>query len=136
MKQRLALTSLLVDNYDSGIEFYVNVLGFDLIEDTELVPATATELAKRWVVVRPKGATESGLLLAQASNAQQSACVGLQCGGRVFLFLHTDDFWRDYRLYQQRGVEFVSGEPRKEPYGTVAVFKDVFGNQWDLIQPS
>lgn len=133
MKQKLALTSVLVDDYDKAIDFYVNVLAFVLVEDTQLLEATATEPAKRWVVVMPKGATESGLLLAYAANAQQQASIGLQCGGRVFLFLNTDDFWRDYRAYQSRGVEF-EGEPREEPYGTVAVFVDIAGNKWDLIE--
>lgn len=135
MKQHLALTSILVQDYDEAIEFYVSKLGFDLIEDTTLVPASKTQVAKRWVVVMPKGATESGLLLATAADAQQQAGIGNQCGGRVFLFLRTDDFWRDYRAYQSRGVEFIDGEPREEPYGTVTVFKDISGNKWDLIEP-
>lgn len=131
----LALTSILVDSYDKAIDFYVRVLEFNLVEDTLLAAATTTEAEKRWVVVKPKGAIESGLLLAQASDAQQQAAIGNQCGARVFLFLHTDDFWRDYKAFKNRGVEFIRGEPREEPYGTVAVFADVFGNKWDLIEP-
>jgi len=135
MNQFLALTSILVDDYDKAIKFYVNTLEFNLMEDTTLIAASETEVAKRWVVVMPKGATESGLLLAQAANDQQRASIGHQCGGRVFLFLRTDDFWRDYKTYKARGVEFIDGEPREEPYGTVSVFVDVAGNKWDLIEP-
>lgn len=135
MQQQLALTSILVGNYDEAIDFYVNTLGFNLVEDTTLVAAMESEPAKRWVVVRPKGATESGLLLAQAADAQQRASIGNQCGGRVFLFLRTDDFWRDYNAYKAQGVEFIDGEPREEAYGTVTVFVDSSGNKWDLIEP-
>lgn len=135
MNQLLALTSILVDDYDKAIDFYVNTLEFNLIEDTTLVPASEITAAKRWVVVMPKGATESGLLLAQAADDQQHASIGHQCGGRVFLFLRTDDFWRDYKAYKARGVEFIDGEPREEPYGTVTVFVDIAGNKWDLIEP-
>ena len=126
---------MLVKDYDQAIEFYTKVLDFDLVEDTTLVEHTAVEFVKRWVVVRPKGSGQSGLLLAQASNEQQAQTVGNQCAGRVFLFLHTDDFWRDYNTYKDRGVEFIDAEPREEAYGTVAVFKDLAGNKWDLIQP-
>jgi len=134
-KQRIALTSILVHNYDESIDFYTNILGFELIEDTLLEAATSTDTEKRWVVVRPTGATESGLLLAQASNEQQSQSVGVQCGGRVFLFLHTDDFWRDYKSMQEQNIQFVR-EPVEETWGTVAVFADLYGNLWDFIQPS
>lgn len=124
------MTSLVVHDYDEAIDFYTSKLGFELIEDTSL-----PEENKRWVVVAPPGASESRLLLARAVDQAQSRCVGNQTGGRVFLFLHTDDFWRDYQAYCQRGVEFVR-EPREENYGTVAVFSDLYGNLWDLLQPT
>jgi len=128
MKQTLAFVSLVVRDYDEALAFYVGVLGFTLVED-RFVP----EQNKRWVVVSPPGATESRLLLARASNPEQASRIGNQTGGRVFLFLDTDDFARDYRRYKDQGVEFVR-EPKVEPYGTVAVFKDLYGNQWDLVQ--
>lgn len=130
MKQSLALTTLVVADYDDAIDFYVNKLGFDLVEDTHL-----PEEQKRWVVVAPPGAIESRLLLACAAGEEQSSRVGNQTGGRVFLFLHTDDFWRDYRAYQNKGIVFVR-EPSEESYGTVAVFTDLYGNLWDLVQPN
>ena len=130
MKQRLGLVSLVVDDYDDALAFFVGKLGFALVEDT-FVP----EQSKRWVVVTPPGATESRLLLARASNEEQKSRVGSQTGGRVFLFLHTDDFWRDYERYKANGVVFVR-EPKREPYGTVAVFTDLYGNLWDLLEPS
>ena len=142
MKQRLALTALVVKDYDEAIDFYVDVLGFSKKHDTLLSnPADPADPAspdadKRWVVVAPPGSEESGLLLAKADGEQQIARIGDQTGGRVFLFLHTDDFWRDYEAYKAKGVEFVGGEPREESYGTVAVFRDLYGNQWDLIQPA
>jgi len=129
MKQSIGLASLVVREYDEALAFYVGVLGFTLVEDN-LVP----EQGKRWVVVAPPGSTESGLLLARAANPEQLARVGNQTGGRVFLFLHTDDFARDYQAYKAKGVKFI-GEPRDEPYGTVAVFTDLYGNLWDLLQP-
>ena len=131
MSQRIALVSLVVPDYDEALAFYVGVLGFTLVEDTP-VP----EQGKRWVVVRPPGASANGtdLLLARAANDIQSSRVGNQTGGRVFLFLHTDDFQRDYARYRAQGVTFVR-EPAKAPYGTVAVFRDPFGNLWDLIEP-
>jgi catechol 2,3-dioxygenase-like lactoylglutathione lyase family enzyme len=128
MRQHLALVSLVVRDYDEALAFYVGKLGFELVEDSP-VP----EQNKRWVVVRPPGATESGLLLARASNEPQTSRIGNQTGGRVFLFLDTDDFWRDYHALQSKGVTFVR-EPKEEPYGTVAVFLDLYGNQWDLVQ--
>ena len=130
MKQSIALVSLVVPEYDEGIAFYVGVLGFMLVEDT-FIP----EQDKRWVVVAPPGATETRLLLARASNTEQSSRIGNQAGGRVFLFLHTDDFQRDYARYRERGVVFEES-PRSEPYGIVAVFRDAYGNRWDLIEPS
>jgi len=129
MRQSLGLVSLVVRDYDEALVFFVGKLGFQLVEDT-YVP----EQSKRWVVVSPPGATESRLLLARASSAEQVSRIGAQTGGRVFLFLHTDDFWRDYERYKARGVEFVR-PPRQESYGTVAVFTDLYGNMWDLLQP-
>ena len=128
MSRILGLVSVLVRDYDEALRFYVDTLGFELIEDTA-VP----EQGKRWVVVRPSG-SDSGLLLARASNAEQVARVGNQTGGRVFLFLYTDDFERDYAAYREKGVVFVR-PPREMPYGIVAVFRDIYGNLWDLLQP-
>lgn len=128
MKQSIGQSALVVRDYDEAISFYVDTLGFSLIEDTYIA-----EQDKRWVVVAPPGATESRLLLARAVNAEQSSRVGNQTGGRVFLFLFTDDFWRDFETYKAKGVVFVR-EPKREPYGTVAVFKDLYGNLWDLLQ--
>ena len=130
MKQSIGLVSLVVRDYDEALSFFVGKLGFKLIEDT-FVP----EQNKRWVVVSPPGARESRLLLARASTVDQQAHVGAQTGGRVFLFLYTDNFWRDYERYKALGIEFVR-EPKQEPYGTVAVFKDLYGNLWDLLQPA
>ena len=129
MRQCITLTALLVGDYDEAIDFYVGKLGFSLAEDRALSPD------KRWVVVRPPGALEGGLLLARASGDRQWAAVGDQSGGRVFLFLQTDDFARDHAAFTERGVRFLE-EPRQEAYGTVAVFEDLYGNRWDLIQPS
>jgi catechol 2,3-dioxygenase-like lactoylglutathione lyase family enzyme len=128
MTQRIALMTLVVDDYDAAISWYTGKLGFALVEDTAL------EDGKRWVVVAPRGAAGGGLLLAKAINERQRQAVGSQAGGRVFLFLHTDDFRRDYAAYKERGVTFVE-DPRQEPYGTVAVFTDLYGNRWDLIEP-
>lgn len=130
MPQYLGLVSLVVQDYDEAISFYVGKLGFSLEEDT--VQAAQN---KRWVVVAPPGARECKLLLARASNPHQASRIGDQTGGRVFLFLYTDDFWRDFNAYQARGVVFVRA-PTTEDYGTVAVFQDMHGNQWDLIQPN
>jgi catechol 2,3-dioxygenase-like lactoylglutathione lyase family enzyme len=130
VKQALGLVSLVVRDYEEALAFFVGKLGFELVEDTEI-----PEQSKRWVVVSPPGARESRLLLARASSPEQASRVGAQTGGRVFLFLYTDDFWRDYERYKARGVEFVRA-PREEPYGTVAVFKDLYGNMWDLLQPT
>lgn len=118
----------MVRDYDEAIAFYTKKLDFILVEDS-LVP----EQNKRWVVIAPPGATESRILLARAVGDEQSSRIGNQTGGRVFLFLYTDDFWRDYRAYVARGVEFIR-EPKTEDYGTVAVFLDLYGNQWDLVQ--
>lgn len=130
MHQSLGLVSLVVLDYDKALEFFVGTLGFELVEDTP-VPAQG----KRWVVVRPQGGTGACLLLARASTPEQQRAVGDQAGGRVFLFLYTDDFWRDYEKYKAAGVEFVR-PPEEQPHGVVAVFKDLYGNMWDLIQPN
>lgn len=130
MKQSLGLVSLLVRDYDEALAFFVGKLGFVLQEDSHIA-----EQSKRWVVVSPPGASESRLLLARASSDEQLSRVGAQTGGRVFLFLYTDDFARDYARYQAAGIEFVR-PPRQEAYGTVAVFKDLYGNLWDLLQPA
>jgi catechol 2,3-dioxygenase-like lactoylglutathione lyase family enzyme len=129
MTQTLGLVSLVVRDYDEAIAFYVGVLGFTLIEDS-FIP----EQNKRWVVVAPPGSAGTRLLLARASSGEQVTRIGNQTGGRVFLFLHTDDFARDYQSYKAKGVIFAR-EPREEPYGTVAVFQDLYGNLWDLLQP-
>lgn len=129
MPQHLGLVSVVVRDYDEAIAFYVDKLGFSLVEDT-YQPAQD----KRWVVVSPPGASESRVLLARATNDHQSSRVGDQTGGRVFLFLYTDDFWRDFNSYRAKGITFVR-EPRREDYGTVAVFRDLYGNLWDLLQP-
>ncbi len=128
MKQRIAQVTLLVREYDEAIQFYTEKLGFLLIEDTQL------REEKRWVIIAPPGATESRLLLAKATNEEQTRCIGRQAGGRVFLFLFTDDFWRDYDRLIKNGVNFVR-EPQLQKYGQVAVFEDLYGNLWDLIEP-
>ena len=128
MNQSIGYVALVVRDYDEAIDFYVNTLGFELLEDTAIEAQN-----KRWVLVAPPGATESRLLLARAVGPEQESRIGNQTGGRVFLFLHTDDFWRDYRRYRERGVVFVR-EPQEESYGTVAVFHDLYGNKWDLLQ--
>ncbi|GGL16658.1 DUF4328 domain-containing protein [Planomonospora parontospora] len=125
----LGLVSLVVRDYDEAVGFYTGVLGFELLEDTEL------EDGRRWVVVRPPGAEETALLLARAATPEQEARVGDQTGGRVGLFLYTDDFPRDYERLRSAGVVFEE-TPRLEPYGAVAVFRDLYGNRWDLLQPS
>ncbi|MBN9385538.1 MAG: VOC family protein [Chitinophagaceae bacterium] len=129
MKQKIANVTLVVRDYDEAIAFYTKTLKFDLIEDTPLTPT------KRWVLVAPKGSSETRLLLAKADNEEQQAAVGHQTGGRVSFFLFTDDFWRDYRQMQTDGVRIVR-PPEDQPYGTVAVFEDLYGNQWDLLQPA
>ena len=129
MKQSLLHIALVVRDYDEAIAFYTQTLNFTLVEDT-YQPAQD----KRWVVVAPPGARETTLLLARAATPEQAAFIGNQSGGRVFLFLHTDDFWRDYHEMVARGIRFVR-EPKEEDYGTVAVFKDLYGNKIDLIQP-
>jgi catechol 2,3-dioxygenase-like lactoylglutathione lyase family enzyme len=129
MKQTLGLVALVVRDYDEALSFFVGTLGFSLVEDTYI-----PEQDKRWVVVAPAGSGGSRLLLARAVSGEQESRVGNQTGGRVFLFLYTEDFWRDYERYRSRGVEFVR-PPKEERYGTVAVFRDLYGNLWDLLQP-
>ncbi|WP_026966324.1 VOC family protein [Algoriphagus terrigena] len=128
MKQQLGQLALLVKDYDEAIHYYTEVLDFELLEDTVMSET------KRWVRISPPGSS-CHLLLAKAANEAQEKQVGFQAGGRVFLFLYTDDFWRDYKKYTERGVEFLR-EPSKEAYGTVSVFKDLYGNLWDLIEPN
>lgn len=130
VQQTLAAITLVVGDYDEAIEYYTTILGFDLLEDTPL------SADKRWVRVKPPSVEKqqgSSILLAQAANEQQRAAIGHQTGGRVFLFLHTDDFWRDYEAYRSRNVKFIE-EPRNEAYGTVVVFEDLYGNKWDLVE--
>jgi catechol 2,3-dioxygenase-like lactoylglutathione lyase family enzyme len=127
MPQTLAHVAVVVRNYEEAIAFYTRVLGFHLLEDTDL------GAGKRWVLVAPTGSTGTSILLAQASTPEQASRIGNQTGGRVLLFLNTDDFWRDYRALLAQKVEFVR-DPKEESYGTVAVFKDLYGNLWDLIQ--
>ena len=129
MRQFIAHVSVVVKDYDEAIDFYTKTLNFTLIEDTYL-----PEQDKRWVLVAPPNSNGTALLLARASTDEQRAAIGNQTGGRVFLFLYTDDFWRDYKQLISRGVIFVR-EPKVETYGTVAVFKDLYGNLWDLLQP-
>lgn len=128
MKQAIVHIALVVKDYDEAIEFYTKKLHFDLIEDTY-----QPEQDKRWVVVAPPGSRETTILLARASKPIQEDFIGNQAGGRVFLFLNTDDFWRDYKEMKAKGIEFVR-EPKVTDYGTVAVFKDFYGNLWDLLQ--
>jgi len=126
MDQSISAVALVVHDYDEAIHFFTHSLRFVVVEDTALSPL------KRWVVVRPPGGG-TALLLAKAASPEQAARVGDQTGGRVFLFLQTDDFWRDYQDMKGRGVRFTEG-PREEKYGTVAVFLDLYGNKWDLVQ--
>ena len=129
MGQRIGALTLVVPDYDAAIAYYCGVLGFELVEDRPLADD------KRWVLVRPAGSGGSALLLARAASEAQRARIGDQTGGRVFLFLHSDDFAADHARYVAAGVRFVE-PPREEPYGTVAVFEDVFGNRWDLLELS
>jgi lactoylglutathione lyase len=127
IEQNISNIALVVESYDDAIEFYTQKLNFQLIEDTDLGDG------KRWVQISPPNSTGTNLLLAKASNDEQRKSIGNQAGGRVFLFLQTNDFWRDYHQMKSQGVEF-SEEPRVEEYGTVVVFKDLYGTQWDLLQ--
>jgi lactoylglutathione lyase len=127
IEQRIGNIALLVENYDDAIEFYTKKLQFELTEDTDLGGG------KRWVQISPPNSTGTNLILAQASSEDQLKSVGNQAGGCVFLFLQTNDFWRDYEFMKAQGVEFIE-EPRVEEYGTVVVFKDLYGSKWDLLQ--
>lgn len=128
MHQKIGAATLLVRDYDEAITFFTTALSFTLVEDANLGSG------KRWVQVAPPGSVESTLLLAKAVTLEQQAQIGRQAGGRVCLFLYTDDFWRDYHAMKSKGVTFVE-EPRSEPYGTVVVFEDLYGNRWDLLEP-
>jgi catechol 2,3-dioxygenase-like lactoylglutathione lyase family enzyme len=128
MNQHIAHIALVVDNYDDAIKFYTEKLNFKLLEDTKLSET------KRWVMVAPPGNGDCCLLLAQAATEEQKTRVGNQTGGRVFLFLYTDDFWRDYNAMIAKQINFIR-PPEEQPYGTVAVFEDLYGNLWDFIQP-
>jgi len=132
MPQHIAYVTLLVRDYDEAISFFTRSLGFELIENTPSTDRQGRD--KRWVLVAPPKSAGTNLLLAQASNQEEATRIGNQTGGRVFLFLYTDDFWRDYRTMTANGVKFIRG-PKDEPYGTVAVFEDLYGNRWDLLQP-
>jgi len=128
-RRSLAAVTVVVPDYDEALAFYVGALGFHVLEDTQI------SAQKRWVRVAPRADAQTALLLARAANPDQTARIGDQTGGRVFLFLETDDFERDYALYKKRGVRFLE-TPRRETYGTVTVFVDPFGNKWDLIEPA
>jgi catechol 2,3-dioxygenase-like lactoylglutathione lyase family enzyme len=130
MKRSIQHVALVVRDYDEAIAFFTRVLDFVLVEDTYL-----PEQNKRWVLVAPSRACETSLLLARPSSHEQAAYIGNQTGGRVTFFLQTDDFWRDYRIFQERGIEFVR-DPLVAEYGTVAVFQDLYGNLWDLVEPA
>jgi catechol 2,3-dioxygenase-like lactoylglutathione lyase family enzyme len=127
MPQTIGHVTLVVRNYDEAIEFFTKAMGFELLEDTRL------DQEKRWVLVGPRGSAGTSLLLAEAATEEQRSSIGNQAGGRVFLFLQTDDFWRDYQRMVAAGVRFKE-QPREESYGVVAVFEDLYGNKWDLIQ--
>ena len=127
MQQSITNVTIVVNDYDEAIAFYTQTLGFSLLEDTDMGGG------KRWVRVTPPGSSGTSLLLAQATTPEQVAHIGNQTGGRVFLFLQTDDFWRDYPVLKARGLNFIE-EPRNEPYGVVAIFEDLYGNRWDFIQ--
>jgi catechol 2,3-dioxygenase-like lactoylglutathione lyase family enzyme len=128
MKRSIAAVALVVRDYDEAIAYFTRTLDFELVDDTPM------DNGKRWVRVTPPGGNGPSLVLAKAANERQESRIGDQTGGRVFLFLHTDDFQRDFNNWKSRGVVFVEG-PREEPYGTVGVFLDLYGNRWDLIQP-
>jgi catechol 2,3-dioxygenase-like lactoylglutathione lyase family enzyme len=127
MRQTLGYVALVVRDYDEAVGFFTQKLNFTLVEDTHLGEE------KRWVLVAPPGSQGTNLLLARAATPEQSTRIGNQTGGRVAFFLHTDDFWRDYNAMKSKGVKFVR-DPKEEPYGTVAVFEDLYGNKWDLLE--
>jgi lactoylglutathione lyase len=131
MSQTIGYITLVVRDYDEAIAYFTQSLGFDLIEDSSSKDREGRD--KRWILVTPPGSGGTKLLLAKASNEKETAHIGNQTGGRVCLFLHTDDFWRDYNAMMKRGVKFVR-DPKEENYGTVAVFEDLYGNRWDLLE--
>jgi catechol 2,3-dioxygenase-like lactoylglutathione lyase family enzyme len=131
MSQTIGYITLVVRDYDEAIAFFTRSLGFDLIEDTPSKDRHGRD--KRWVVVAPRDSRGTAILLSKASTPEEVSRIGNQTGGRVFLFLHTDDFWRDYNAITEKGVKFIR-EPKEEEYGTVAVFEDLYGNKWDLLQ--
>ena len=131
MTQTLGYVALVVRDYDEAIAFFTGKIGFRLVSDSAAIDRNGE--SKRWVLVAPPGSNGTQLLLAKASTPEEISRIGNQTGGRVFLFLHTDDFWRDYRAMTSRGVKFLE-PPREEPYGTVAVWEDLYGNKWDLLQ--
>jgi catechol 2,3-dioxygenase-like lactoylglutathione lyase family enzyme len=133
MAQTVGYITLVVRDYDEAIAFFTQSLGFDLIEDTPSKDRQGRD--KRWVLVAPHGSRGTAILLAKASTPEEAGRIGNQTGGRVFLFLHTDDFWQDYKAMREKGVKFVR-EPKEEEYGTVAVFEDLYGNKWDLLKPT
>lgn len=132
MRQTIAHVTLVVRDYDEAISFFTQSLDFDLIEDTPSKDREGRD--KRWVLVAPKNSRSTQVLLAKASNTDEVSRIGNQTGGRVFLFLYTDDLWRDYNTMRAKGVKFIR-EPKQEEYGVVAVFEDLYGNRWDLLQP-
>jgi catechol 2,3-dioxygenase-like lactoylglutathione lyase family enzyme len=131
MAQTLGYVALVVRDYDEAIAYFTQLLGFQVVEDSAAMDRLGRD--KRWVLVAPPGSRDTKLLLARASTPEETSRIGNQTGGRVFLFLHTDDFWKDYRVMIARGVRFREA-PREEAYGTVAVFEDLYGNKWDLLQ--
>lgn len=131
MSQTIGYVTLVVRDYDEALTFFTQSLGFELIQDTPSKDRQGSD--KRWILVAPHGSRGTSILLAQASSPEEDTCIGNQTGGRVFLFLHTDDFWRDYKAMKEKGVKFVR-EPKEEEYGTVAVFENLYGNMWDLLQ--
>jgi catechol 2,3-dioxygenase-like lactoylglutathione lyase family enzyme len=131
MSQTIGYTTLVGGDYDEATAFFTRSLGFDLIEDTPSKDRQGRD--KRWVLVAPRGSRGTAILLAKASTPEEVSRIGNQTGGRVFLFLHTDDFWRDYNAIREKGVKFIR-EPKEEEYGTVAVFEDLYGNKWDLLE--
>lgn len=132
MRQTLAHITLVVRDYDEAIEFFTQSVGFEVIEDSPSKDRQGRD--KRWVLIAPRGSRGTQVLLAKASNEEESSRIGNQTGGRVFLFLQTDNLWRDYSAMKEKGVKFIR-EPKEEEYGTVAVFEDLYGNQWDLLEP-
>lgn len=129
MSQRIAHIALVIKDYDEALDFYLNKLDFRLLEDTKI------DQQKRWILIAPPGANECSLLLAKAANEEQTKSIGNQTGGRVFLFLFTDNFWRDYHKMVNRNIKFIR-PPEEHGYGTVAVFEDLYGNLWDLLEPN